>query len=156
MHTSYCDLVWIRSFPFPPGLRLCGAACCHYHCFLAFVLTENFLSGVHHLQEIAQAGLEAPAINQVEVHPFCQQRPIVEYCKAHSIIVQAYCPLTRGQGWDNPVLMEVAEKHGKEISQILVRWSLQKGYVPSLSHVLSAQVSPHLLTCPPLKVLANP
>jgi len=128
------------------------ASCCHYHCALTFALTWTNFSGVHHLQEIAQAGLEIPAINQFELHPFCQQRPIVEYCKAHSIIVQAYCPLVRGQGWDNPVLKDVAEKHGKEISQILVRWSLQKGYVPSFPHVFSAQIYP----CPPLKVLTPP
>jgi len=86
--------------------------------------------GVHHLEEIAEAGLEIPAINQVELHPFCQQRPIVEYCKAHSIVIQAYCPLMRGQEWDNHVLKEVAGKHGKEVGHVLVRWSLQKGYSP--------------------------
>ena len=142
-------------FPFPPCLHI-RASCCHYHCSLTFALTWTFFSGVHHLQEIAQAGLETPAINQLELHPFCQQRPIVEYCKAHSIIVQAYCPLVRGQGWDNPVLKDVAEKHGKEISQILVRWSLQKRYVPSFSRVFSARIYPQLLICSPLKVLTPP
>ena len=106
---------------------------------------------MHHLEEIAQAGLETPAINQVELHPFCQQRPIVEYCKAHNIVVQAYCPLMRGEGWDNPNLKAVAEKHGKEVGHILVRWSLQKGYVHPLSHVFDTGISPQVLTCSPVR-----
>jgi len=121
--------MWIFSI-LSPCVHLYDRASDLIHCFLAFVLTYTHSSGVHHLEEIAQAGLETPAINQVELHPFCQQRPIIEYCKAHSIVVQAYCPLVRGQCWDNIVLKEVAGKHGKEISQILVRWSLQNGYVP--------------------------
>ena len=69
-----------------------------------------------------------PAVNQIELHPFCQQRPIVEYCREHGIFVQAFCPLVRGK-FDDPVLQEVARKYNKEVSQLLVRWSLQHGCV---------------------------
>jgi len=89
---------------------------------------SNF--GTRHLQELADAGLELPAVNQVELHPFCQQTEIVEWCKNNGIIIQAYCPLIRGQRWDNPTLQGVADKYGKGVGQILVRWSLQKGYSP--------------------------
>jgi len=84
---------------------------------------------VCHMEEIRQAGLEMPAANQIELHPFCQQRPIVEYCKKNDIVVQAYCPLVRGQ-FDNPVLQDVARKYNKDVAQILVRWSLQHGFSP--------------------------
>ncbi|KAF8509742.1 Aldo/keto reductase [Gautieria morchelliformis] len=84
---------------------------------------------LHHLEEIRAAGLDLPAVNQIELHPFCQQVPIVEYCRSHSIIVQAYSPLVRGQ-MDHPVLHAVAERHNRDVAQILVRWSLQKGFVP--------------------------
>ncbi|EGN97295.1 hypothetical protein SERLA73DRAFT_57080 [Serpula lacrymans var. lacrymans S7.3] len=84
---------------------------------------------VKHIEEIREAGLEMPAVNQVELHPFCQQKPIVEYCKQHNIVVQAYTPLVRG-GFDNPVIQELAKKYNKEPAQILIRWSLQKGFVP--------------------------
>ena len=144
MYTFSCTLVRIYASPLPllPCLRLYGRATDINHCSRAFVLTEKITSGVHHLEEIAQAGLETPAINQVELHPFCQQRPIVEYCKAHNIVIQAYCPLMRGEGWDDANLKEIAEKHGKEVGHILVRWSLQKGYVPPLSHVVTMKLSP--------------
>ncbi|OCH95448.1 Aldo/keto reductase [Obba rivulosa] len=84
---------------------------------------------VKHIEEIREAGLEVPVVNQIELHPFCQQRPIVEYCKRNNILIQAYCPLVRGKH-DNPVLQKVAKKYNKDVAQILVRWSLQHGFVP--------------------------
>ncbi|PIL34131.1 hypothetical protein GSI_03842 [Ganoderma sinense ZZ0214-1] len=88
---------------------------------------SNF--GIKHLEEIREAGLQTPAVNQIEVHPFCQQRPIVAYCREHGIIVQAYSPLIRGQ-LDHPAFARLVEKHKRDPAQILLRWSLQKGYVP--------------------------
>ncbi|KAF9814581.1 hypothetical protein IEO21_05039 [Rhodonia placenta] len=88
--------------------------------------------GVHHLEEIRAAGYTMPSVNQIEVchlHPFCQQKAIVSYCSAHSIVVQAYCPILRGK-MDHPVILELAERYHKEAAQILLRWSLQKGFVP--------------------------
>jgi len=85
--------------------------------------------GLKHLEEIKNAGLQMPAVNQIELHPLCQQRPIVDYCRAHKIVVQAYCPILRGQ-MDHPVIQAVAKKHGRDPAQILIRWSLQKGFVP--------------------------
>ncbi|KAI0656654.1 Aldo/keto reductase [Cubamyces menziesii] len=82
-----------------------------------------------HIDEIKEAGYELPAVNQIELHPFCQQRPIVEYCKANGIVVQAYSPLVRGK-LDHPVLTEVAKKYNKDAGQIAIRWSLQHGIVP--------------------------
>ncbi|KIK46796.1 hypothetical protein CY34DRAFT_799952 [Suillus luteus UH-Slu-Lm8-n1] len=82
-----------------------------------------------HIEEIREAGLEMPVVNQVELHPFCQQKPIVEYCTKNNIIVQAYSPLVRG-AFDNPVIQELATKYSKAPAQILVRWSLQRGFVP--------------------------
>ncbi|KXN91005.1 hypothetical protein AN958_03072 [Leucoagaricus sp. SymC.cos] len=106
--------------------------------------------GIHHLEEIKHAGYELPEVNQIEVrlandlvyrgglvthaasnsklHPFCQQRPIVAYCKENEIVVQAYSPLVRGK-MDHPTFLEIANKHNKDPAQILIRWSLQKGLI---------------------------
>jgi len=70
-----------------------------------------------------------PSVNQIELHPFCQQKPIVDYCFRNSIVVQAYCPLIQGK-MDHPVIQAVAEKYNRDVAQILLRWSLQKGFVP--------------------------
>ncbi|CCL98371.1 uncharacterized protein FIBRA_00366 [Fibroporia radiculosa] len=88
--------------------------------------------GVKHLEEIREAGLQMPAVNQIELHPFCQQTPIVKYCKEHDIVVQAYCPLVRGN-FDNSVVQDVSRKYNKDPAQVLVRWSLQHGPLPKSS-----------------------
>ncbi|KAF8523333.1 NADP-dependent oxidoreductase domain-containing protein [Hysterangium stoloniferum] len=85
--------------------------------------------GVHHLEELKAAGYHMPAVNQIELHPFCQQKPIVEYCRSHSIVVQAYSPLRRGK-LDDPTLSKIAERNNRTTAQIMIRWSLQKGFVP--------------------------
>nr|GAT56282.1 predicted protein [Mycena chlorophos] len=85
--------------------------------------------GVHHLEEIKAAGYETPSVNQIELHPFCQQKPIVEYCKKNGIVVQAYCPIVRGQ-MDHEVIQKLATKFNRDPAHVLLRWSLQKGYVP--------------------------
>lgn len=82
-----------------------------------------------HIEEIREAGLDMPVVNQIELHPFCQQKPIVEYCKKNNIVVQAYSPLVRG-ALDNKVIQELSTKYSKDPAQILVRWSLQRGFVP--------------------------
>ncbi|KAI1785910.1 Aldo/keto reductase [Ganoderma leucocontextum] len=85
--------------------------------------------GVKHMEEIRVAGLEAPAVNQVEIHPFCQQKEIVDYSKRHGIVVEAYSPLVRGN-WDDTVV-KIGKKYNKDPAQTLIRWSLQHGRVPS-------------------------
>ncbi|PFH53851.1 hypothetical protein AMATHDRAFT_73257 [Amanita thiersii Skay4041] len=84
---------------------------------------------VHHLEEIKKAGYEMPAVNQIELHPLCQQKPIVDYCRANNIVVQAYCPIIRGN-MNHSVIQELAVKHDRDPAQVLVRWSLQRGFVP--------------------------
>ncbi|KZT64083.1 Aldo/keto reductase [Daedalea quercina L-15889] len=83
--------------------------------------------GIKHLEEIREAGLAIPAVNQIEVQPYCQQRAIVAYCREYGIFVQAYCPLVRGR-FDDSVLQQVARKYRKDVAQVLVRWSLQHGF----------------------------
>ncbi|KZT63262.1 Aldo/keto reductase [Daedalea quercina L-15889] len=85
--------------------------------------------GVKHLEEIREAGLATPSVNQIELHPFCQQKEIVAYCNARGIAIQAYSPLVRGR-FDDPVLQDVAKKYNKTVAQVLARWSLQRGFCP--------------------------
>jgi diketogulonate reductase-like aldo/keto reductase len=66
----------------------------------------------------------------LQLHPWCQQRECVEYCQKNSIVVEAYCPIVRNQKGDDKTLVSIAKKHNKEPNQVLIRWSLQKGFVP--------------------------
>ncbi|EJD43488.1 Aldo/keto reductase [Auricularia subglabra TFB-10046 SS5] len=87
--------------------------------------------GVHHLEEIKAEGLETPSVNQIELHPWCQQKPIVEYCNKNGIVIEAYTPLAQAKpGYlTNPVVLGVAAKYKKDAAQVLIRWSLQTGHV---------------------------
>lgn len=78
----------------------------------------------------AYATVWPPHVNQLELHPWCQQREVVDYCHQNSIAVEAYCPLVRNQKADDEHLKAIAEQHGKSTPQVLVRYCLQKNWVP--------------------------
>lgn len=95
---------------------------------------SNFGKG--HIEELKSfAKVWPPHVNQIELHPWCQQREIVEYCQRQGIVVEAYCPIVRNQKAKDPTLMGVAKAHqveGKQVTpnQVLIRYCLQKGWVP--------------------------
>jgi len=70
-----------------------------------------------------------PAVNQIEFHPWNQQREIIRYCREKGIVVTAYSPLTMGKRLGDDVIGRVAQKHHKSPAQIVLRWCLQMGVV---------------------------
>ena len=70
-----------------------------------------------------------PSVNQIELHPWNQQKEIVAYCEQEGIAVQAYSPLAQGKNLGDPVIGQVAKKHGKTAAQIVLRWVLQQGFI---------------------------
>ena len=88
---------------------------------------SNF--GVAQLEGIAAAGLEAPMLNQIEYHFALQQRPTVDYCRAHSITLMGYCPLARRKLVGTTSLTAIAEKMGITEAQLAILWSAQTGAV---------------------------
>jgi len=87
--------------------------------------------GVNHIEEMkAYAKVWPPHVNQIELHPWCQQREIDAYCKRYGIIVEAYSPLVRNYKADDPTLVELAKKYNKTTAQVLIRYALQKEWVP--------------------------
>lgn len=85
---------------------------------------------VRHLEELLSECAIKPAVNQVELHVYLQQPELVQYCKEHDIVIEAYSPLAHGHGLDNPVLAKVGKKHGKSPAQVMIRWCLEVGTVP--------------------------
>ncbi|SZF01312.1 unnamed protein product [Blumeria hordei] len=86
--------------------------------------------GIADIEELKSfAKIYPPHVNQIELHPFCQQREIVKYCQTNGIIVEAYCPLVRNTKGDDPTLNKVAQAHKKSVAQVLIRYGLQKNWV---------------------------
>jgi diketogulonate reductase-like aldo/keto reductase len=88
---------------------------------------SNF--GVAHMEGLEKVAKIQPCLNQLELHPWLQQRAIVEHCEAKGIVVEAYSPLAKAQKMDEPVLVEISRRLQVEPAQVLVRWSLDKKFV---------------------------
>jgi diketogulonate reductase-like aldo/keto reductase len=88
---------------------------------------SNFM--VPHLEELRAAARVPPAVNQIEVHPFLQQRDVRAWCAAHGVVVEAYSPLTKGRRLAHPVVAQVAEEVHRTPAQVLLRWGLQRDMV---------------------------
>jgi len=87
----------------------------------------------HMEQAIAAVGAEAIATNQVEIHPFLQNRKVVDFSRAKGIHLTAYMPLAYGKVMEDATLLEIAGRHGVSAAQVALAWSLQQGFavIPS-------------------------
>ncbi|WP_317204513.1 2,5-didehydrogluconate reductase DkgB [Janthinobacterium sp.] len=86
------------------------------------------------LQEAIDAvGAAQIATQQVEIHPFLQNRKVVEFARSRGIRVTAYMPLAYGKVMAEPLLARIAARHGADAAQVALAWSLQQGYavIPS-------------------------
>ena len=84
----------------------------------------------HHLQEILSHCNIPPAVNQIELSPFCYEsrKPTIELCAENDIVIQAYAPLTRGRKLKDQYLNKLSEKYAKTPAQVLLRWALEHGF----------------------------
>lgn len=87
---------------------------------------------IEHLEELMMKSDVIPAVNQIEFHPFIyeEQAPLLEFCKRHNILVEAYSPLVHGKKNVDDSLAELTSKYKKSPAQIFLRWCLQHGTVP--------------------------
>ena len=82
---------------------------------------------IRHLEELeANSGI-IPAVNQIECHPLCYPKELIDYCQNKGIQVQAYAPLARGAYLDNDVMCVLGTKYAHTPAQIGLRWATQKG-----------------------------
>lgn len=92
---------------------------------------SNFLP--HHLENLLENARIKPAVDQLEIHPGYSQEAAVAYCLAHDIRPMAWAPLGRGRE-THPAITEglrsMAEKYGKSVQQICLRFHVQKGIIP--------------------------
>jgi 2,5-diketo-D-gluconate reductase A len=69
-----------------------------------------------------------PAVNQIETHPFHQQVETQQFLKENNIQIESWGPFAEGKNniFHNEVLVSVAEKHGKTVAQVILRWLTQR------------------------------
>jgi diketogulonate reductase-like aldo/keto reductase len=95
---------------------------------------SNFM--VDHLTRLLEVATVVPAVNQIEVHPYFQQREVQDKNAEHGILTQAWSPIggitfyrdgEHTSTLDDPVIGEIAATHGKTPAQVMLRWGIQQG-----------------------------
>jgi diketogulonate reductase-like aldo/keto reductase len=95
---------------------------------------SNFM--VQHLTALLEHATVVPAVNQIECHPYFQQREVQSFGTEHGILTQAWSPIggitfyrdgNHGNTLDDPVIADIATAHGKTPAQVMLRWGLQQG-----------------------------
>jgi len=88
----------------------------------------------HHLEDITKHSSTTPAINQIEMHPFFTQKPLLDYCRTHGIAPQSWSPLggerpVQEQLFVAPTIANLATKYNKTPAQIILRWNMDLGVI---------------------------
>ncbi|PAV89606.1 hypothetical protein WR25_19649 [Diploscapter pachys] len=92
------------------------------------------------IERVLEKAKIKPAVNQVELHPYFQQKKLRDFCQQHNIAVTAYSSLGnpgsaffRKEGDPNvitePVIKKIADAHGKSTAQVALRWAIQLGII---------------------------
>jgi len=82
-----------------------------------------------HLRRLLDETQVVPAVNQIELHPDLQQEQLRRFHARHGIVTEAWSPLGQGHAVRHPVVVEVADRHGRTPAQVVLRWHLQLGNV---------------------------
>lgn len=96
-------------------------------------------------QAIATVGASEIATQQVEIHPFLQNRSVIDFVRSQGIHITAYMPLAYGKVMADPVIAAIAAKHGVTPAQVALSWSLQQGFavIPSSTKRANLEANLH-------------
>lgn len=88
--------------------------------------------------DIASFSKIKPMVNQVETHPYNQQKIAKEWMDKYSVQIEAWAPFGEGRGnmFSDPVISDIAKKHSRSVAQVILRWHIQRGVVviPKSTH----------------------
>lgn len=89
----------------------------------------NFLED--RLADLILSHRVVPAVNQMEIHPFCQRKALRSYMKEQGIVPMAWAPFAEGQRgiFSDPALAAIGRKYGKTPAQVVLRWLRQEGII---------------------------
>lgn len=83
-----------------------------------------------HFEALFETAKIMPMVNQISLCPGQTQPEVASYCTERGMLLEAYSPLGTGRVLESPELKAYAEKYGKSVAQVCIRWSLQMGYLP--------------------------
>lgn len=95
----------------------------------------------HHIENILKNCTIRPMVDQVEIHPGMPQTEILDYCKTHDMLVEGWSPLSTGKIFEVPEMQAMAQKYGKSIAQVCLRWSVQRGVIPLPKSVTPSRIA---------------
>ena len=98
----------------------------------------------HHIEALLKTAKIVPMVNQIRLCPGETADETVAYCREHGMLLEAYSPLGTGSIFDVPEMRELAEKYGRTVAQICIRWSLQRGYLPLPKSVTPSRIAENL------------
>jgi diketogulonate reductase-like aldo/keto reductase len=84
---------------------------------------SNFGRG--RLAKLIGSNTRVPAVNQVQFSPYHYGRRLLDYCKEQGIAFEAYRPLARGRGLNDPPITALAKRLGRTPAQVMLRWAIQ-------------------------------
>jgi 2,5-diketo-D-gluconate reductase A len=89
-----------------------------------------------HIERIVKETGETPAVNQIELHPYFQQRDKRDFLHQQGILIECYSPLGSGAVLKDGTIAAIGKAHGKSVAQTIIRWHLQQGLIviPKTTH----------------------
>ncbi len=101
--------------------------------------------GQEQLTSLLELGSVVPVLNQVELHPHLPQTELRAFHAEHGIATEAWSPLGQGKGLlTEPVLTKIAEKHGRTVAQVVLRWHLQSDIIAIPKSVTPSRIKENL------------
>jgi 2,5-diketo-D-gluconate reductase A len=84
---------------------------------------------VAHLERLAGASDVAPAVNQIELHPYLLNSEVDAHDRTHGIATEAWSPIVQGAVLGDPVVVAIAARLGRSTAQVVLRWHIERGNV---------------------------
>ncbi|KAL7694466.1 putative aldo/keto reductase, NADP-dependent oxidoreductase domain-containing protein [Plasmopara halstedii] len=103
---------------------------------------SNF--GELHLRKLAKTWRLKPAVNQIELHPWLARADTVKYCEEQGILLEAYSPLARAKKMHDQTLQKIANEVSATPAQVLIAWTLSKGFVTLPKSVDESRIKENL------------
>lgn len=141
---SAADIVSLEEIPLAETWK--GMEECHKAGLTRHIGVSNF--SVKKLKALKEGADIQPENNQVEMNPYLQQQELFEYCFAEGICVTAFSPLGKGNVarqndlnlYEDPVIKNIAAEQNCTVSQVLLKWAVQKGIVVIPKSVTASRI----------------